>query len=293
MENHDLWNKKTEIRFFTESRSFATPEQLFYVTDDQKYLSYWPKGYKGKKSTLQSRNSLIGNFTEKWTTDLIQKAVNDKGLYAVQGAVCNEIALNNRSPADVVISKKKDINLKPEDILLIIEVKMSVVWNWQLNSNLSGEELVCIGNYKTHQGNPGLLRSDSMLKAIGKSINIRVSSFKASNIPIIILGNTPITDSYYSKVDHLQKAGIIQGFWSVNPDPLDGVESIKETKEQGFYRFDNFEELKTSFDLLLEEELNFFSSMKTKKELGQIIELSDKEETYERKAEVFLDLIRE
>lgn len=293
MENHDLWIKDTETRFFAESRSFATPEQLFYVTDDQRYLSYWPKGYKGKKSTLQSRNSLIGNFTEKWTTDLIQKVVNDKGLYAVQGAVCDEIALSKRSPADVVISKKKDINLKPEDIVLIIEVKMSVVWNWQLSTNPSGEELVCIGNYKTHQGNPGLLRSDSMLKAIGKSINIRVSSFKASNIPIIILGNTPITDSYYSKVDHLQKAGIIQGFWSVNPDPLDGAESIKETEEQGFYRFDSFEELKTSFELLLEEELNFFSSMKTKKELGQIIELSDKEETYERKAEVFLDLVRE
>ena len=293
MINHDLWNKDTETRFFTESRSFATPEQLFYVTDDQRYLSYWPKGYKGKKSTLQSRNSLIGNFTEKWTTDLIQKVVNDKGLYAIQGAVCDEIALSRRSAADVVISKKKDINLKPEDIVLIIEVKMSVVWNWQLNANNSSEELVCVGNYKTHQGNPGLLRSDSMLKAIGKSINIRVSSFKASNIPIIILGNTPITDSYHSKVDHLKKAGIIQGFWSVNSDPLDGAESIKETEKQGFYRFDNFEELKTSFDLLLEEELNFFSSMKTKKELGQIIELSDKEETYERKAEVFLDLIRE
>ena len=70
---------------------------------------------------------------------------------------------------------------------------------------------MCWGLYNT-SGQSGLLRSDSMLKAIGKSINIRVSNYKASNIPIIIIGNTPITNNYYSKVDHLKTAGIIQGF---------------------------------------------------------------------------------
>ena len=195
----ELWNKEVEKRFFAESVKFATPEQLFYVTDRNRYLAYWPKGYDGKKSTLQSRNALIGNFTEKWTTDLIQEVVKDKGLFAVQGAICEEIALTNMSPADVVISRSKNVNQQPEDILAITEVKMSIVWNWELQ----GKALSCIGDYKTHQGNPGLLRSDSMLKGIGKSINIRVSSFKAANIPIIVVGNTPITNSYYPKVDHL------------------------------------------------------------------------------------------
>ena len=188
----ELWNKEAEKRFFTESVKFATPEQLFYVTDKNRYLAYWPKGYDGKKSTLQSRNALIGNFTEKWTTDLIQEVVKDKGLFAVQGAICDEIALTNMSPADVVISRNKNINQRAEDILAIIEVKMSIVWNWELQN---GKSLFCIGDYKTHQGNPGLLRSDSMLKGIGKSINIRVSSFKANTIPIIVMGNTPITNS--------------------------------------------------------------------------------------------------
>jgi hypothetical protein len=32
MEN--LWNKDVEKKFFNESVEFATPEQLFYVTDD-------------------------------------------------------------------------------------------------------------------------------------------------------------------------------------------------------------------------------------------------------------------
>lgn len=280
-----------EQRFFNEAQKFATPEQLFYVTDSGKHVAYWPKGYYGTKSTLQSRNALIGNFTEKWTTDLIHEIVKDKGLFAVQGAVCNEIALSNQSPADVVISRTKNINQTPEDILAIIEVKMSIVWNWELQKNKS---LVCIGDYKTHQGNPGLLRSDSMLKAIGKSINIRVSSFKASKIPIIIMGNTPITNSYYSKVDHLKIAGIIQGFWSVNPAPLDNDgENIKKTNKQGFYRFDSFSELRNAFENLLSEERNYFSSMKSKKELGQIIEKANKESTYEKKAEVFLKLINE
>jgi len=287
----ELWNKEVEQRFFTESTQFATPEQLFYVTNSGKYLAYWPKNYDGKKTTLQSRNALIGSFTEKWTTDLIQEVVKEKNLFAVQGAICNEIALSNMSPADVVISRNNKLNQTPEDILAIIEVKMSIVWNWELQKNKS---LVCIGDFKTHQGNPGLLRSDSMLKAIGKSINIRVSSFKASRIPIIIMGNTPITNSYYSKVDHLKIAGIIQGFWSVSPKPLDNDgENIKKTEQQGFYRFDSFNELKNVFENLLSEERNYFSSMKSKKELGQIIEKANKEQTYEKKAEVFLKLINE
>ncbi len=292
MEN--LWNKDVEMKFFTESVESATPEQLFYVTDSSKYVAYWPKSYPGKKTTLQSRNSLIGNFTEKWTTDLIQKIIKDKGLFAVQGAICEEIALTNMSPADVVISNNKNINQEPEDILAIFEVKMSIVWNWEFKNDKSGINLTCVGDYKTHQGNPGLLRSDSMLKAIGKSINIRVSNSKASKIPIIIMGNTPITNSYYSKVDHLKVAGIVQGFWSVNPKPLDdNGENIKKTEKQGFYRFDNFDELQNSLEFLLSEDRNYFSSMKSREELGKIIELANKEKAYEKKGEVFLKLLKE
>jgi hypothetical protein len=40
----DLWDKDVEKKFFTESMGFATPEQLFYVTNNDKYVAYWPKG---------------------------------------------------------------------------------------------------------------------------------------------------------------------------------------------------------------------------------------------------------
>jgi hypothetical protein len=289
-----LWDKEQEIKFFTAAREFAKPEKLYYLSDDNRYYAYWPKKYKGEKSTLQSRNALIGDFTEKWSADLLSELAQSKGYFVVQGVVCDELGLPKKSSADVAICKTKNVYQKAEDIIIIIEVKMSVVWNWELKLVDDQEELVCLGDYKTHQGTPGLIRSDTMLKAIGKSINIRVSSPSASKIPIIILGNTPITKSYYKKVDFLEKSGIIQGFWSVNPKPLDNAgENIKKTVGAGFYRIDTFNELLSKFGGLFGKDVEFFSSMKPKNELGNIIEIANQELTYERKAEKFLTLIRE
>lgn len=286
-----LWNQNQEKNFFIKSLEFATPEQLFYFIKDKKFLAYWPKNYDGAKTTLQSRNSLIGSYTEKWATDLFSEIAEMVGGYSVQGVIADEIGLTNQSPADVAICKSKEIIQKPENILMIVEIKMSVVWNWEFTPPT--KNLVCVGDYKTHQGNPGLLRSDTMLKAIGKSINIRVSSFAASKIPIIIVGNTPIAKSYYEKVDHLKRNGIIQGFWSINPKPLDNNgENIKSTPYKGFYRLDDYEELRQNTLDLLKEKRELFSSMQTRKKLGEIIEIANKETTYEEKAQKFLELLR-
>ena len=113
--------------------------------------------------------------------------------------------------------------------------------------------------------------------------------FSESKIPIIIVGNTSIIKSYCEKVGHLKKHGIIQGFRSTNPKPLDNNgENIKSTPFKGFYRFDEYEELKQNAVNLLKEEREFFSSMQTRRKLGEIIELANKETTYEAKAEKFL-----
>ena len=122
----ELWSKEQEMKFFTEARKFAVPEQLFYLSDDNRYYAYWPKNYKGSKSTLQARNALIGNYTEKWSADLLSEFAQSRGYYVVQGAVCSEIGLPKISSADVAICKTKSIYQRAEDILLIIEVKMSV-----------------------------------------------------------------------------------------------------------------------------------------------------------------------
>ena len=128
---------------------------------------------------------------------------NSQNLHAVQSVICSDIGLTAQSPADIALCKSRNRVQTVVNIKAIIEVKMSVVWNWELKDN----QLICLGDFKTHKGNPGLLRSDTMLKATGKSINIRVSGYEASKIPIIILGNTPITESYVNKVDHLIKRG--------------------------------------------------------------------------------------
>lgn len=288
-----LWTKANEKDFFIKSLEFATPEQLFYVTSGKKLYAYWPKNYGGTKSTLQSRNSLIGTYTEKWTTNLFSEIAKKLRGYSVQGAICEEIGLTNQSPADVAICKTKNIIQKPENIFMIAEVKMSIVWNWEYKQVNGKNKINCVGNYKTHTGQPSLRRSDSMLKAIGKSINIRVSSYKAAKIPIIVIGNTPINPGYFHKVDHLKRNGIIQGFWSVNPQPLDNNgENIKNTPFNSFYRFDSYSELENKSLELLKEEREFFSSRQSKKRLGEIIEIANKEHSFEAKAEKFLELIK-
>lgn len=287
----NLWSEENELNFFKDCESFASKDQLFYQNSDGEYFAYWPKKYNGRKYTLQSRNSLIGNYTEKWVADLLNEIIRKKGLYAIQGVTCDSIGLNNRSAADVVISTKNKKNLKPEDIKVIFEVKMSLVWNWKYN--VEEDTVVKVGDYKSHQGTPGLLRSDSILKAIGKCINIRVSDYQAAKIPLIVIGNTPISKNYYSKVDHLKEAGIIQGFWSINPKPLTDEDSIKHTSQYGFMRFDNKTELEDTLNKLLSQDLNFFSGMTSASHLGKIIEIANKEKTHEQKGLRFLNLLKE
>jgi len=293
MEETSLWTKDIEVDFFKKSLEVASPEKLFYTTEDNKYYAYWPKNYKGKKTTLQSRNAFIGAYTEKWAQELLKDTAKELDAFVVRSIICDEIELSNKSPGDIAICRKDSRVQKAEDILALFEVKMSIVWNWEYHEDDPNEPFVCLGDYKTHQGNPGMLRSDSMLKAIGKSISVRIASLSSAGIPIIILGNTPVTQSYYAKVDNLKKYGIIQGFWSLNPSPLDNNgENIKHTPDNGFIRFDSFMELHESILSLLKEERTFFAGMKTRKELGEIIAIANREESYEKKAERFLTLMR-
>lgn len=62
----NLWNNNVEIEFFNESlKKFASKEKLFYNLNGG-YFAYIPKDMAKQNLTLQSRNSLIGHFTETW-----------------------------------------------------------------------------------------------------------------------------------------------------------------------------------------------------------------------------------
>lgn len=283
-----LWNNDTEIQFFTEAlKNFASPEQLFYNLKDG-YFSYVPKGADAEGQTLQSRNSLIGQFTEKWSKTLFEPIANELGLFAVNSVVCEDLGLTRQSSADLAFCTNNKTIQQPENIKLLFEIKMSVVSNYKFNQP---NKIQFVGDYKQHKGNPALLRSDSMLKAIGKSINIRVSGIASTKIPIIVLGNSPITDSYIKKVDFLKTSGVIQGFWSLNPQPTKS-DFVKVTPKQGFQTIQSADKILQLCKGLVETDLNYFSSMTSKVKLGEFIRIASQEPNDIAKAEKFLTLIR-
>ena len=231
MQIKELWNNEAEKQFFQQSLKNHPPKKLFYFLN-KRYLAYIPKKITSSGYTLQSRNSLIGQFTEKWCQQLLSPIARKFKLYAVSNVICQAAGLSKQSRADIAFCKSDKQNQKYEDIKMIFEVKMSLLSNYEFDTNQKTVKL--IGDYKTHKGNPSLLRSDSMLKAIGKLINIRVANPNTRNIPLVVLGNSPITKHYEKKVDSLKSLGVIQGFLSLNPFISEEKEIIKNTSKKGF-----------------------------------------------------------
>lgn len=284
-----FWSKETEIKFFKDALiNGSIPEQLFYFIED-KFYAYAPKGKTTEGETLQSRNTLIGSYTEDWTKNLLSPIAENLGLHCVKNVVCSGIGLTHASTADIAFCKTYTKNQLPENIALIFEVKMSIVNNYVFIPNQN--KITFESDFKGHKGRPSLLRSDSMLKAIGKSINIRVSGDGSTKIPIVIIGNSPISKSYVDKVDFLRKSGVIQSFISVYPNPIEGQYLI-ETPENGFVTYSNYNALKQHITSLINSNLNYFASMIPKDGLGGLIEIASQEKTKFKKAEKFLELLK-
>ncbi len=112
---------------------------------------------------------------------------------------------------------------------------------------------------------------------------------ESTKIPIIVLGNSPITENYSKKVDFLKKAGIIQIFISLYPNPSN--DSITNTEGKGFQTFDEFQNLADYIASIVNSDMNFFSSMLPKRELGRIITIAAKEKDDVSRAEKFLELL--
>lgn len=126
----ELWNDSVEISFFNEAlKSFASPEQVFYKVKGDFY-AYIPKKVKGEGDTLQSRNALIGRFTEKWCKTLFEPIAKKLGLFAVNNVQCSELALPKKSEADLALCTTDEVKQRPENIKLIFEIKMSIVSNY-------------------------------------------------------------------------------------------------------------------------------------------------------------------
>ncbi len=231
---------------------------------------------------------MIGKFSERWCKDLFSPIARRLGLFAVNDVISPNIGLSASSSADLAFCTSQDRYQEPENIKLIFEIKMSIVSNYQYNESKTIE---LVSDYKEHRGNPSLLRSDSMLKAIGKAVNIRVSGVQSTNIPIIVLGNSPITESYKTKVDFLKKYGVIQGFWSLNPKPTK-TDCIMQSSCGGFKTIANLNMLNSLCKELINYGMYYFSSMLSKEMIGKYIRLAEKEKNDISRAEKFLEYIR-
>lgn len=281
-----MWQIEDELNFFKGALSggFATSKDLFYNIND-KYLAYIPKEIKQNIPTLQSRNALIGSYTEIWCQKLLSPIAKKFNLFALNGVVCEELGLIKSSRADLAFCSTNDIYQQAKNIKLIFEIKMSIVNNYQLINN----DIVFIGDYKTHKAHPSLTRSDSVLKAIGKSIGIRVSSESARIIPIIILGNTHISNNYLGKIDHLGQYGVLQKIISLNPS----LNSIKNSPLNYFQTPQNLNELEEILENILKQDFYYFSAMLDKKKLGRIIQKSVNSQDEILIAENFLAMLKE
>ena len=281
-----MWSIQDEVNFFKKSLSITDIDRLMYCIKE-KYYAFAPKGGSIDNATIQSRNGILGSYTEKWARHFFYNVATENHLKAINGVICPEIGLTSRSSADLAFCTKDGVMQRPEDIKLIFEIKMGIVNNYTYNTLTT--EFEYIGDYKTHEGNPSLLRSDSMLKAIGKSINIRLCA-KSKHIPIIVLGNSPITDSYTHKVDNLHKNGIVQHFISLYPNPT-STSHIINTPSSGFITPNDERESWNLMNEILNTDFNYFSSMKSDVEIGKIIREANKQPTDELKGQEFLRLL--
>ena len=285
-----LWSKNQERIFFDYSKNYASYDELFYKIADDKYVTYMSKKYSSVKSNLHIRDILTKKYTEKWVCDLFEELLENTDLHVIQQARIPAIGISHKYPADIVIASENKKVLMPDEVKVIFDVEMSIVWNWQYDSATG--VISEIGDYRTHQGKPSFTRSDSVLSAVGKCIDIRLSDFKSSKIPLIVLGNTPLSNGFCRKADFLKLAGIIQGFWSLNPFPLNHGNTKKHSSKNAFIRFDNSEELNMSLNQLFKHEINFFSGMENLEKIGQLIEIANKESTFENKGLKFLNLLK-
>ena len=129
-------------------KNFASPEKLFYKLKSG-YFAYVPKGCDAEGKTLQSRNSLIGQFTEKWCKKLFEPIAKDLKLHAINGVICEEIGLSRQSNADIAFCTTNDTMQKPQNIKIIFEIKMSVVSNYKFYKFLQPDtiEFVVISSF--------------------------------------------------------------------------------------------------------------------------------------------------
>ena len=227
-------------------------------------------------SSFNQRNALVADATERFALQLFQQAINSSKVMASRffvkrNVVSPQLEMRGATAADLaILSRDTDGPVSPNEIECILEVKMSVIWNWAQNNK---EEP--IADYDGHAGRPSIYRTDSILKAIGKAAIMR-SCPDSERIPFIVVGNTPPPPNYRDKVDGTVKAGLIQKWISLTPTPLivEPAKSIARRNPKrttGFLRIDSLDELKQLLEKTLMTRWLYVGAMVEPQRIGEII----------------------
>lgn len=231
-------------------------------------------------SAFNQRNAIVADVTEQFALNLFRYAINNSrqlsnNYYVKRNVICPQLELRGATAADMaILNQDLEGPVPVETIECIFEVKMSIIWNWT-----EAKKSEPIADYDAHAGRPSIYRTDSILKAIGKAAITR-SCFGSETIPFIVIGNTPPPPNYRDKVDGTVRAGLIQKWLSLTPNPL-AVEPTRSSARRnpkqttGFLRIDNIRELQELLETILTTKWQYIGAMVEAKKIGEIIKKLD------------------
>ena len=244
-------------------------------------------------SAFNQRNAVVADATERFAAQLFTQAVGTapelSGKFFVKrNVVCPQLELQGATAADMAILDR-DITgpVPPANIKCIFEVKMSLIWNWA-----EGNKSHPLADYDAHAGRPSIYRTDSILKAIGKAAITR-SCPGSERIPFVVLANTPPPPNYRDKVDGTVRAGLIQKWVSLTPNPLivdpSRLPARRNPKRTiGFLRIDTVSELHKLLTTTLTNAWQYIGAMVDPKQIGALIKSLDISKTPEQVGDEFL-----
>lgn len=247
-------------------------------------------------SEFNQRNAIVADATEGFALQLFQSVVNNSStlsskFFVKRNVECQELELRGRTKADLaILDKNLEGPVPAERIKCILEVKMSIIWNWSEKNRRQP-----LADYDNHAGRPSIYRTDSILKAIGKAAITRACK-GSERIPFVVVGNTPPPFEYRDKVDGTVRSGLIQKWISLTPEPLvvkaKWLPDKRNPKETfGFLRIANRNELEEMFVNILTKDWRYMGAMVEPKEIGGIIRGLDLTKTDEEIGETFLKLM--
>jgi len=249
-------------------------------------------------SAFNQRNAVVADVTERFALDLFSQAVTTSPelsgkFFVKRNVVCSQLELRGATAADMAILND-DIKgpVPPKNIECIFEIKMSIIWNWA-----EGDKSHPLADYDAHAGRPSIYRTDSILKAIGKAAITR-SCQGSERIPFIVVANTPPPPNYRDKVDGTVKAGLIQKWISLTPNPLIVEPTRSLTKRNpkqttGFLRIDTVAELQELLTTALTTDWQYIGAMVEAKKIGALIKSLDLSRTPEQVGYEFLKRLPE